>query len=169
MGRGGHVGSVVRLTGGTRMEPVRSEASPGERLCFLGAPGWQDVEVAGEGYYLQEIVSLFRSWGMDEGGTTTRVAALVPEPSNRYNKDAVKVMIDNLPVGYVPAVDAARLKAYCAQVPLGLVPACSVRLRATCTAGAWRARVTLTFPGRGEPMPRAAVDGAQRREQAHGR
>ena len=144
----------------------RPKAPAGAQTAHvLGGPGWNDVEVAGESHHRQAIAQLFHSWGLAEGGITMRTAALIPEPTNRYDKNAVMVVVDGSLVGYVPAEDAPRIKAQCARVPRGTVAACSVRIWAKNANGEWPARVTLAFSGSTERERDFAVEHAAERDE----
>lgn len=165
VGQGAMVGLLSRLTGSTPEPPARASQGLDARFHLLGGPGWVDVEVAGESYHSKEIARLFRSWGLVEGGVTMRVASLVPEPTNRYDKNAVKVLVDGAHVGYVPAEDAARVKAQCARTPRGQVAACPVRIWAKHGGAEWPARVTLAFSGSSESERDFAAERRSRREE----
>lgn len=109
--------------------------------------GWQDVEVAGESYHRSEIGRLFRKWGLKAGGVTMRVAVLVPEPTNKHDRNAVKVVIDGEHVGYVPAEDAPRVRRAIAKLPKKVAATVPVRIWGTNGDGTWRTRITLAFSG----------------------
>lgn len=158
------MGIFSRSSGSESRASVRRPGDLNANLHLLGGPGWEDLEVAGESYHSKEIARLFRSWGMTDGGVTMRVATLVPEPTNRYDKNAVKVLVDGALVGYVPASDAARIKAQCARVPRGNVAACSARIWAKSAEGDWPARVTLAFSGSSERERDFGAEEASRRE-----
>lgn len=160
------MGFLSRLTGATSDPAERAPGRPGGGVNLLGGPGWEDVEVAGESYHRKEIARLFMSWGLREGGVTMRIATLVPEPTNRYDKNAVRVMVDGALVGYVPAEEARRIGAQCARLPRGEVAACSVRIWAKRADGEWPARVTLAFSGSAEgERDFAAEEEARRLEE----
>ena len=162
---GGTVGIFSRSSGSESRASVRRPGDLNANLHLLGGPQWEDLEVAGESYHSKEIGRLFRSWGLTEGGVTMRVATLVPEPTNRYDKNAVKVLVDGSLVGYVPAADAPGIKAKCARVPRGKVAACSVRMWAKRDGGTWPARVTLAFSGSSEPERDFSGEEASQREE----
>lgn len=161
------VGIFSRSSGSESRATVRRPDDLNANLRLLGGPGWEDLEVAGESYHSKEIARLFRSWGLTEGGVTMRVATLVPEPTNRYDKNAVKVLVEGALVGYVPASDAARIKVHCARVPRGSFAACSARIWAKSAGGDWPARVTLAFSGSSEPERDFGAEEASRRETEH--
>lgn len=91
--------------------------------------GRGSVEVAGESYYSQAISSLF---GHDVGLSGAELAVeahLIPEPSNRYDRNAVKVMIGSQHVGYLAAEDAARYQPrLAALIAIGTRPAVAARV-----------------------------------------
>ncbi|MFF0318934.1 HIRAN domain-containing protein [Micromonospora sp. NPDC005252] len=73
-----------------------------------GQRGWRGQEVAGESNYSKEIRGLFgRSFDPD-GTEITAAAHLIPEPTNKYDPNAVKVVCSGNCVGYLPKEDAAR-------------------------------------------------------------
>jgi len=72
-----------------------------------GQRGWHNQEVAGESNYFDAIQKVIGP--VDDRGTETVVTAeLVPEPTNRHDKNAVQVLIQGLTVGYLPREDAQR-------------------------------------------------------------
>jgi len=65
-------------------------------------------EVVGESHKVEQIERLLKRSDDEDGKQAGRVyfpqqATLAPEPSNRHDPDAIKVMIDGVAVGYVPA------------------------------------------------------------------
>lgn len=71
-----------------------------------GQRGSYRQEVAGESNYLDAIRAIVG--GHTEWTEVTTQALLVPEPTNRYDRNAVQVVIDGNVVGYLPREDAAR-------------------------------------------------------------
>ena len=63
-------------------------------------------EVAGEGFR-QENLAAVAGPKSYEGAWCERVAELRPEPDNPYDGNAVTVLVDGLPVGYLPRREAA--------------------------------------------------------------
>jgi len=63
---------------------------------------WPNMEISGESHREKEIKSLFPT-GVDERGSeiASRVA-LVPEPTNRFDRNAVMVVAAGRHVGYLP-------------------------------------------------------------------
>lgn len=66
------------------------------------------VAVVGEASYRKTFEKLFGKRNAD-GYESTCFATLVPEPSNKYDKNAVQVMIDNKLVGYLDRESARRV------------------------------------------------------------
>lgn len=68
---------------------------------------WTNLEVVGEAYHLKDIRRLFPK----QIGSTDRervgTAHLRPEPSNRFDPNAVRVIVDGIHVGYLPKELAA--------------------------------------------------------------
>ncbi|MEP6479272.1 MAG: HIRAN domain-containing protein [Rhodoglobus sp.] len=133
-------GFLSRLLGG-------ADAPQGpQQVVFIGA-GWPDIEVEGEAYRRAEVSRLFNGIGRPEGGVTMQQAHLLPEPSNRYDRNAVKVLIRGEHVGYVPADFSARVASTCKGLSRGSVAVVQARVWARVDDGTWRARVTLSFTG----------------------
>ncbi len=116
----------------------------------IGA-GWSDIEVAGESYHRNEVSRVFVGLGRPEGGVTMQYAFLVPEPTNQYDRNAVKVIVTGQHVGYVPAELSRRVASACKTLAPGQVAAVPARIWARADGGTWRARVTLSFSGETEP------------------
>ena len=73
---------------------------------------WADQEVAGESYYLKEISEIMRRYAEPRSDEAFVWAALVPEPHNKHDRNAVAVICRGLPVGHLPRVDASRYAAW---------------------------------------------------------
>jgi hypothetical protein len=73
-----------------------------------GQRGWCDQEVVGEASYTKEIRSLFGRSFNPEGTEIELQAQLIPEPENRYDRNAVKVAYADTTIGYLPREDAKR-------------------------------------------------------------
>ncbi|SEH16317.1 HIRAN domain-containing protein [Thermoleophilum album] len=67
------------------------------------------VEVVGESRY-QEALEAIAGGRTEEGADLETVALLVPEPTNRYDPNAVQVMIDGKVVGYLSRENAEVLQ-----------------------------------------------------------
>jgi hypothetical protein len=65
-------------------------------------------EVSGESHHLTEIRQLTQRLG-GEGEHLVR-AMLVPEPTNKYDANAIKVMVDKIHCGYIPKEDTSKLR-----------------------------------------------------------
>lgn len=112
--------------------------------------GWPDIEVEGEAYRRAEVSRLFQGIGRPEGGVTMQQAQLVPEPTNQYDRNAVKVIIRGEHVGYVPADFSSRVAGACKALSRGSVAVVPARVWARVDGNTWRARVTLAFSGTSE-------------------
>lgn len=71
-------------------------------------------EVVGESHHRAALISLLMKWGDATAGKTEfqrafAPAALVREPNNKFDKNAVAVHVDGQLVGYVPRDAAAKL------------------------------------------------------------
>jgi hypothetical protein len=134
-------GFLSRLLGG-------GEAAPQHPLqpVAVGA-GWPDIEVEGEAYRRAEVARVFNGIGRAEGGVTMQQAYLMPEPDNRYDRNAVRVIVRGEHVGYVPAEYSAQVASVCQRLGRGSVAVAPARLWARVDGSTWRARVTLAFSG----------------------
>ena len=74
-------------------------ASPGDRFTF---------PVVGESRY-QDALGRIVGGHNREGHSHQCEATLIPEPTNPYDPQAIKVFIDGEPVGYIPNERTARL------------------------------------------------------------
>lgn len=119
-----------------------SSTPPVRRL----GPRWGEIEVQGESFRRDAVRRLFDELGLSEGGVTQQTAHLVPEPSNQYDSNAVRVLIGRWHIGYVPKEISAEV-ASALGAGEGVAP---VRVWADPKDGAWRARATL-FPAVVEP------------------
>ncbi len=111
-----------------------------------GQRGWHGQEVAGESNYVDAIrKALGNHTGRDWVETTT-VAQLVPEPNNRYDANAVQVLINGNVVGYLPREDAVRYAPILSSlVASGWLPQVSAQVR-----GAVVEDYNYDSPGRAE-------------------
>lgn len=110
----------------------------------------EDLEVSGEAYYRDGIGKIFRSLGRAEGGVTMQTAHLIPEPGNKYDRSAVRVVVMGEQVGHVPQEASAAISRVCAGIGRGNVATVLARIWARNDAGTWRSRVTLMFSGERE-------------------
>lgn len=77
--------------------------------CLLwNRGGWPRVDVVGEQYHSKEIRRLFPGAMPIAGMDVTRMARFVPEPTNKYDRNAVRVEVDGLLIGYLRATLAAQ-------------------------------------------------------------
>lgn len=107
----------------------------------------EDLEVSGEAYYRDGIGKIFRGLGRAEGGVTMQTAYLVTEPNNKYDRNAVRVVVMGEQVGHVPQEVSAAIARVCAGVGRGNVATVLARIWARNDDGTWRSRVTLMFSG----------------------
>ena len=70
-----------------------------------------EVEIKGESHYQDALIKLFGSYSQD-GVSECCSANLVAEPSNKYDKNAVRCEIGGLLVGYVSKDEAEDVAAY---------------------------------------------------------
>lgn len=110
------------------------------------SPRWGEIEVQGESFRRDAVRRLFDELGLPAGGVTQQAAHLEPEPSNPYDRNAVKVVIRGWHIGYIPN----EISAEVATVVGGGQGVAPVRVWADPKDGTWRARATL-FPSVVEP------------------
>lgn len=82
------------------------EAASGLAEFPLWGQRWPNVEVAGESHHSTAIAPLFTTPVPEDGVEGTFTAHLVPEPTNRYDRNAVQVVIGGNLVGYLPKESA---------------------------------------------------------------
>lgn len=90
---------------------------------------WPNVDVVGESYRSDEIRALFpRQMGPNDR-EVVGVAQLLPEPTNRFDPTAVKVVVAGRHVGYLPKDMAARYFAVLSRLQQrGFLPVTSCRI-----------------------------------------
>ncbi|WP_139416281.1 HIRAN domain-containing protein [Agromyces laixinhei] len=149
-------GFLSRLFGGgsgqartTETQPAQSASSVVAREVPIGR-GWNDIEVAGEAYYRGGLANIFGSLGRLEGGVTMQVAQLIPEPTNKYDPNAVRVVVNGHQVGHVPQEDSRNVARACSSVGRGGIAVVPARIWARNDDNVWRGRVTLMFSGDSE-------------------
>lgn len=156
-------GFLSKLFGGDK---EKAEPTPAPRAAPVdSAPGREfpvsfreDLEVSGEAYYRDGIGKIFRNLGRTEGGVTMQTAYLVPEPNNKYDRNAVRVVVMGEQVGHVPQEVSAAIARICAGVGRGNVATVLARIWARNDDGTWRSRVTLMFSGDRESEKDYAAD-----------
>lgn len=156
-------GFLSKLFGGDKEKPEqvappvqRAASSPAQEAAPSTGQGvaighdWDDMEVSGEAYYREGIAKIFRGLGRNEGGVTMQVAQLIPEPDNKYDPNAVRVVVLGQEVGHVPQENSRAVARACKSIGRGNVAAVSARIWARNDDGTWRSRVTLMFSGDSE-------------------
>jgi hypothetical protein len=138
----------------------RTDADRSTRRGYLliGADGYANTEVAGEFARMDAIhAAIGRKPRRDEEiEQTDLLAALVPEPTNRYDMNAVMVQIAGQHVGYLEKEDAARYLPVVREVwDAGYVAATGARIWASAR-GDWESPRKLKYVARvslalGEP------------------
>lgn len=114
-----------RSTGG-------SMASTTVAFDLWGQRGWPRVEVSGESYRQKEIRQLFGHQPLSYGRELETIAQLVPEPGNRFDKNAVQVRVDGNLVGYLPRELAGDYAPVLGMVvDAGAAPQCAARVWAS--------------------------------------
>ncbi|WP_156759578.1 HIRAN domain-containing protein [Microbacterium karelineae] len=138
----------------SKRSPRQRKARPQMSYELMGSDGWPSVEVAGE---FARIDALWRAIGrrprVDEEIELESVAAeLLPEPTNKYDSNAVMVLINGEHVGYLERENAADYHEPLAQlVAAGVAPVTRARVwttqRETWDTGKVKghARITLAL------------------------
>ena len=135
--------------------PLRSSVEPPPApLPKRGHVQWRTgsfpTEVVGESHYQRVIMA--QCGGHTRAGIEHECIATVrPDPSNRFDPDAVEVLIGGQRVGFLSREQAPRIKVALAAVGLGFAT-CGARIN-----GGWRTNqydeghfgVRLAIPGRG--------------------
>jgi hypothetical protein len=78
------------------------------QMVFLEGDGSFQIEVTGESRYGKNLEKIAGSC-KDSEVEVTKTAYIVPEPKNMYDPNAMRVDIDQLPVGYLPKPAAAQV------------------------------------------------------------
>src|SRR5215213_4553524 len=69
---------------------------------------WATQEVAGESHYRKELGGIISRYAEPRSDEAFVWSALVPEPHNKHDRNAVAVVCGGLVVGYLPRADASR-------------------------------------------------------------
>lgn len=109
------------------------------KLAPLEGDGSFAFHAVGESHYMDAISSIIRSAPKDEQavGRVTKLAVLLPEPENPYDKRAIAIVIDGKKVGHVPKTDLDLLHEVVSEVKsMGYTyPAVQAALSWNATAG----------------------------------
>lgn len=73
-----------------------------------GQRGWASFDVVGESHYKQSIRSLFDSVPKGDGTELTVTVQLVPDPRNKFDRNAVGVWAGPRQLGFLPRDEAVR-------------------------------------------------------------
>lgn len=101
--------------GGSRDTDFQSREMSGATLHIDGA-GTYDFDIVGEASY-QENLEQIAGPKTEAGHEHECMAVLIPEPDNRYDRNAVRVDINSLTVGYIPKEIAAAIAGMIARSP----------------------------------------------------
>ena len=96
-----------------------------------GQRGWYRVNVAGEHFHMRDIKRLFTRGVPASGASIVTQVQLFPEPTNRHDRGAIKVMVGSAHVGYLPK-EIARLylPVVTELISAGYAPQCGAQVRA---------------------------------------
>jgi hypothetical protein len=110
-------------------EPIRDMGGGQIEVSAVMLNGGGTVEVVGEASYQAELDRI--CGGRCEDGHNREVmAALVPEPSNPYDENAVAIQVDGMRVGYLSRADALAYRPVVAQLSKrNTVGACQAVIR----------------------------------------
>lgn len=130
-------------------EAVGTRASQSAGTVIACGEGSYRFEVVGEARYQDALSQIVGGQNRDGHGYEC-IAQLVTEPDNRFDPNAIQVVIGSKPVGYIPKEGTARLHA--AMAVLGPL-SCRARID-----GGWRTNqhdaghfgVKLAIPNRGK-------------------
>jgi len=134
-------------------EGLRAPAAPEtqDAVKISKGSGLDNIEVAGEAHRREGVAAMFQGWGYTAGGVKMCSVVLHREPTDKYDRSAVKVIVDGNHVGYVPS----EISPTCAKALKGLrrgqYAYCDARAGGRNNDGTWRARITLIFDGEAEP------------------
>lgn len=78
------------------------------QMVILEGNGSFPIEVSGESHYFKNLEKIAGSCE-DREVEVIKTAYIVPEPKNMYDPNALRVDIDQLPVGYLPKAAAAQV------------------------------------------------------------
>ncbi|WP_141277013.1 hypothetical protein [Pseudonocardia hydrocarbonoxydans] len=82
----------------------------GGEIALWARNGWAGQEVVGERAHLAALRAVVGSAHRADGSAHRFTATLLPEPTNRFDPDAVAVHIGGQRIGYLPREDAARYR-----------------------------------------------------------
>ena len=68
-----------------------------------------NYEIVGESYRRDNLLEIINHHNAASHGKLNIDAVLEPEPSNSFDKNAVRVLIDGKHVGYIPQIDSERV------------------------------------------------------------
>jgi hypothetical protein len=94
---------LVRRVLGRAKEPALLYKEAGGQVEFVGFGNFVQ-KVAGESHY-QAALEKIAGPKTDANADYRTVAHLVPEPKNKYDRNAIRVEIDGVKVGYIPKED----------------------------------------------------------------
>ncbi|MEV6342595.1 hypothetical protein [Actinoplanes sp. NPDC051851] len=78
------------------------------RFQLWGQAGWASAEVVGETHYAKSIRALFGADFNPQGTDLTLPVQLIPDRTNRHDRNAVGVWADSQLLGHLPRPEAAR-------------------------------------------------------------
>mgnify|MGYP000896239109 FL=1 len=90
------------------------------QMAILEGDGTFQIEVVGESKYFDNLRKIAGS-NRDDDVEVVKTAYMVPEPSNQYDPNAIRVVVDQMTVGYLPRPAAAMLSPLLRKAKLAAV------------------------------------------------
>jgi len=108
---------VKAVRAGKRTDSPASSPEP-EHIAVIRGPGTYSFEVVGESNYQSAFDRIFGE--KEEDGIDEEVMAeLIPDDDNKYDKNAIRVAINGMTVGYLPRKLAKQFRAELGKSGLG--------------------------------------------------
>ncbi len=122
------MGLLSRLFG--QRSPRKEEQIPAAYMFLPRGDGEGAVQVVGESNY-QDSLRWAANGTNTEGPNNPRVyAEVIPEPSNRYDSNAVRIQVGGRLVGYLARADAVVYQPLLLpHSAAGRIPACEARIK----------------------------------------
>lgn len=80
------------------------------QVAYHQGTGTFEYDIVGEAVNREHLLNLISKYEAQTIGELLLDALLVPEPENLFDQNAVKVLIENKPVGYIPKNESGEFK-----------------------------------------------------------